>query len=92
MYAIGFGCQWAHVQKILSVLLSLCVDLDLWSVVSPTKWPVTYGFDVVFDVSLNKLLKQAVDVLVIWDAMMLMWRQCNDTDKVINRSYLAVNY
>ena len=34
-------------------------------------------FDVYFVLSLNRLFEQTVELLVIWDAMAPMWRQCN---------------
>ena len=46
----------------------LCVT-SLWgdlSVYFTHKGPVTQGFDAFFDVSHNKLFKQAVELLVIW--------------------------
>ena len=41
------------------------------------KVPLKQGFDVVFAVSL-KTIQQTVQLLVIWD-MILMWYHCNDS-------------
>ena len=37
-----------------------------------------WSFDVTFVVSLNKLLNKELGLLVIWNAMMLMWHHCDD--------------
>ena len=40
------------------------------------------NFDVFFVVSLNKLLEKAVQLPVIWDAFVLMWRHCNEQESM----------
>ena len=45
----------------------------------PHKGPVTYSFDIFFDVSCWK----TVELLVIWDATKLMWRHCYERSDYI---------
>ena len=85
-----------------------------WPVNSPHKGPVTRSFDVFFDMWLNKhLSKQSwgwwfetlsrplwrhSNVLVVWNAMTLMWRYCNEyypprqwLQKCLSPVYLVLN-
>ena len=46
----------------------------------PDKRSVTWKLDVLFNVILNNILKIAVELPMMWDAIAVtvLWRQCND--------------
>ena len=48
-----------------------------WLLESPLKGPVIRSFDILFDVSLNKLFEQTLEWPEIGDDTTLMWRYRN---------------
>ena len=68
---------WCRDMEMPSILPTLCEGNPLVISGSPHKGPVMQSVDVLFDGSLNKLLNKC-EWLVTGNAMILMWRHCND--------------
>ena len=69
---------WRHQMETFSVLLALCVGNSPVTGEFPSQRPVTWSFDVFFDLCVNKWLsKQSWGC---WCEMPLcpLWRQCNE--------------
>ena len=60
----------------LSTFLALLGGNHRSSMVSP-KWPVMRSFEFLLTFNPHRLLSKQWRVLVIWDAMTLVWLQCN---------------
>ena len=63
---------WRHQMGTSSALLALCGGNSLVTGEFPSQRPVTWSFDVFFDLRLNKRLKQTIKTPVIWDAIALI--------------------
>ena len=66
-----------HDLEELSMLLALCEGNPPMTGGFPSQRSSNMGFEVFVDVSLNKLLKKTVELLVISYGMMLIWHHCN---------------
>ena len=60
---------WRHQMAAFSALLALCAGNSPVTGQFPAQRPVTRGFDVFFDLHLNKQLRKTIVGLVIWDAI-----------------------
>ena len=63
---------WRHQMETFSALLALCAGNSLVTGESHSQRPVTWSFDVFFDLHLNKHLSKHFVRLVIWDAIVLI--------------------
>ena len=74
----GYGAWWRHQMETFLVLLALCEGNPTGTGESPSQRPVTRGFDVFFNLRLNKrLIKQSRRrwFKTPWRSL---WRHCND--------------
>ena len=58
-------------METFSVLLALCAENSQVTREFPSQRPVTWSFDVFFDLGLNKRVSKP-EMLVIWDAIVLI--------------------
>ena len=75
---------WRHQMETFPALLALCVRNSPVTGEFPTQRPVTRGFDVFFDLRLNRRLSKQTLGWRFETSSRSLWRQCNDTHTVIN--------
>ena len=77
----GCGCLltwWHHQMETFSVLLALCVGNSPVTGEFPSQRPVTYSFDVFFDLRLNKWLSKQLLGWWFETSSCSLWRHCNN--------------
>ena len=70
---------WRHPMETFSALLALCVGNSTVTSKFPSQRPVTWSFDVFFDLHLNKQLSEQSRRRWFEMQSRSFWRQCNDT-------------
>ena len=64
-------------NKNIRRVTGLCAGISPVTSEFPTQRLVTRRFDVFFDMRRNKRLSKQIGTLVIWNAIVLIWRHCN---------------
>ena len=72
-----FATWWPHQIETFSALLALCADNSLVTGEFPSQRPVTRGFDVFFDLRLNKRLNKQSRRQWFETPSPSLWRHCN---------------
>ena len=70
---------WRHQMETFSALLALCAGNSPVTGKFPSQRPVTWSFDVFFDLRLNKRLSEQSRRRWFQMQSRSLWRQCNDT-------------
>ena len=68
---------WCHQMEIFSVLLALCAGNSLVTDEFPSQRPVTWSFDVFFDLCLNKRLSKQLRHRWLEMPSCSLWHHCN---------------
>ena len=84
---LALSSWWRHQTETFSVLLALCVGNLLDTGDSPSQRPVTRGFDVFFDLRLNKRFNKQPGGWWFETPSCSVWRHCN----VGNKGQLSEN-
>ena len=88
---------WRHQMEIFSVLLAICAGNSPVPDEFPTQRPVTRGFDVFFDLHLNKRLSKQPGGWWFQAPSLLLWCHCNASknsscNKICYQSYTIKDY
>ena len=59
-------------MQTFSTLLALYAENSPATDEFPSQRPVTWSFDVFFDLHLNKMVEQTIETLLIWDTIVLI--------------------
>ena len=65
-------------METISALLVLCAENPTVTHELLSQGDSNSAFSAFFDVTLNKMLKKTVELVVVWDVITPMWRHCND--------------
>ena len=77
-YSIWRCTWWRHQMETFSALLALCDRNPVVTCGFPSQRPVTWSFDIFFDLRLNKRLSKRSSRRWCETPLRLLWRHCND--------------
>ena len=77
VYVVSKWTWWRHQMETFSTLLALCAGNIPVTGEFPTRWPVTWSFDVLFHLRLNKRLSKQSWGWWVETPSRSLWRHCN---------------
>ena len=81
---------WRHQMETFSALLAICAGNSSVPGEFPAQRPLMRGFDIFFDLRLNKRLSKQPWGWWFETPSWSLWRQCNDLNQTLHSPYLAL--
>ena len=82
--------RWCHQMETFSALLAICAENSPVLGEFPTQRPVTWSFDVFFDLRLNKRLSKQAWGCWFETLSCPLWHHCNIIDYSVTAEYCAI--